>query len=395
MTSTDWEIYITDQAGAHTPVTRDIQHDIAAAVPDQPTLVGMMGEPRHRRSQLYDVDDRHAHAPVLEQHGAHDQPRVHLGAERRRPARRSSRPIATATPSRPSAASTSWTSRARSRSPTCSRGIDRQLAEENDLRQRMTQGVSSRVEAQSTGCSPRRQSTASIEYEKALFDFDSKYITQPGNAKAIEYLEKTYRSFGYDAGDAVVQPASSAARRQDRQRRRRRCAAPRIPSSIYVVSSHFDSVAVGPGADDDTSGTAALLEAARDPRRQPAAGDRRLRVVHRRRSGPARQPRVRAPGHRQTKWNVVGALNNDMIGWGGEGAADGQHDPLLERRHQDIQHGARVPVHEARHLRRQVLPRHRRQRVLRRAGATSSAASGRIRCWRIRTITSRPISSRR
>ncbi len=35
------------------------------------------------------------------------------------------------------------------------------------------------------------------------------------------------------------------------------------PELIYVVSSHFDSVAVGPGADDDTSGTAALLEAAR------------------------------------------------------------------------------------------------------------------------------------
>jgi hypothetical protein len=36
------------------------------------------------------------------------------------------------------------------------------------------------------------------EYEKSLFDFDSKYITQPGNLKAIQYLEKTYRSFGYD-----------------------------------------------------------------------------------------------------------------------------------------------------------------------------------------------------
>ncbi|MBK6797417.1 MAG: M20/M25/M40 family metallo-hydrolase [Acidobacteria bacterium] len=32
---------------------------------------------------------------------------------------------------------------------------------------------------------------------------------------------------------------------------------------VYVVGSHFDSVPVGPGADDDTSGTAALLEAAR------------------------------------------------------------------------------------------------------------------------------------
>ena len=35
------------------------------------------------------------------------------------------------------------------------------------------------------------------------------------------------------------------------------------PELIYVLSSHFDSVTVGPGADDDTSGTAALLETAR------------------------------------------------------------------------------------------------------------------------------------
>ena len=35
------------------------------------------------------------------------------------------------------------------------------------------------------------------------------------------------------------------------------------PELVYVVSSHFDSVAAGPGADDDTSGTAALLETAR------------------------------------------------------------------------------------------------------------------------------------
>src|SRR5207302_5929682 len=35
------------------------------------------------------------------------------------------------------------------------------------------------------------------------------------------------------------------------------------PELIYVVGSHYDSVQAGPGADDDTTGTAALLEAAR------------------------------------------------------------------------------------------------------------------------------------
>ena len=35
-------------------------------------------------------------------------------------------------------------------------------------------------------------------YEKALFDFDSKHITRPGNKLASEYLFNTYASFGYE-----------------------------------------------------------------------------------------------------------------------------------------------------------------------------------------------------
>ena len=35
-------------------------------------------------------------------------------------------------------------------------------------------------------------------YEKALFDFDSKYVTQPGNKLAAAYLFERYKSFGYE-----------------------------------------------------------------------------------------------------------------------------------------------------------------------------------------------------
>ena len=42
---------------------------------------------------------------------------------------------------------------------------------------------------------------ASVErvyaYEKALFDFDSKHISRPGNRLASAYLFETYKSFGY------------------------------------------------------------------------------------------------------------------------------------------------------------------------------------------------------
>ena len=44
-----------------------------------------------------------------------------------------------------------------------------------------------------------RASAARIfEYEKALFDFDSKHISQPGNRLASEFLYNTYKSFGYE-----------------------------------------------------------------------------------------------------------------------------------------------------------------------------------------------------
>ena len=36
------------------------------------------------------------------------------------------------------------------------------------------------------------------EYEKALVSFDSRHISRPGNRKAIDYLEETLKSFGYE-----------------------------------------------------------------------------------------------------------------------------------------------------------------------------------------------------
>ena len=54
-------------------MTRDIQHDLLPRFLTTPRSSDMMGEARHRRSQLYDLDDRHAHAAVREQHDPNDQ----------------------------------------------------------------------------------------------------------------------------------------------------------------------------------------------------------------------------------------------------------------------------------------------------------------------------------
>ena len=66
------------------------------------------------------------------------------------------------------------------------------------------------------------------------------------------------------------------------------------PELIYVVSSHFDSVQAGPGADDDTSGTAALLEAARMLADTPLPATVVFASFTGEEAGLLGQPRVRA-----------------------------------------------------------------------------------------------------
>ncbi|HUF22886.1 MAG TPA: M20/M25/M40 family metallo-hydrolase, partial [Vicinamibacterales bacterium] len=93
------------------------------------------------------------------------------------------------------------------------------------------------------------------------------------------------------------------------------------PEVIYIVSSHYDSVAVGPGADDDSSGTAALLEAARIMAKHPQPAT----IVFASFTGEEAGLLGSREFVRQVTeagWNVVGALNNDMIGWANDHRLD-------------------------------------------------------------------------
>jgi hypothetical protein len=185
-------------------------------------------------------------------------------------------------------------------------------------------------------------SSASVDrvysYEKALFDFDSKHISQPGNKKASAYLFDTYKSFGYapefqwfERPNALGgQTANVIATLKGTVN----------PELIYVVSSHYDSVAIGPGADDDSSGTAALLETARimAGRPQPATiifasftGEEAGLL------GSREFVRRSVAG----KWQIVGALNNDMVGWANDQRLDNTirySNPGIR----DIQHAAAI-----------------------------------------------------
>jgi hypothetical protein len=190
-----------------------------------------------------------------------------------------------------------------------------------------------------------------FSYEKALFDFESKHISKPGNRKASEYLFSTYTSFGYHPEYQWFDPSTppsavpSASRDEPPAALGGRTAnviatlrGTVNPDLVYVVSSHYDSVEAGPGADDDSSGTAALLEAARVLAHHPLPATIVFASFTGEESGllGSREFVRRAVAD---KMHVVGALNNDMIGWTNDRRLDNTirySNPGIR----DIQHAA-------------------------------------------------------
>ena len=185
--------------------------------------------------------------------------------------------------------------------------------------------------------SPMRRSQRVYGYEKTLFDFDSKHITKPGNRLASAYLFDTYRSFGYSAGISVVRYSATALGGQTANVVATLKGTVN-PELIYVVSSHYDSVAVGPGADDDSSGTAALLEAARILANHPQPATIIFASFTGEEAGLLGS-RAFVSKAVADKLKVVGALNNDMIGWANDYRLDNTirySNPGIR----DVQHSA-------------------------------------------------------
>ena len=173
-------------------------------------------------------------------------------------------------------------------------------------------------------------------YEKTLFDFDSKHISKPGNRLASEYLFDTYTSFGYSPEYQWFAPTAALDGKTTNVIATLRGTV--NPGLVYIVSSHYDSVEAGPGADDDASGTAALLEAARVLAAHPLPAT----VVFASFTGEeggllgSREFVRRALAG---KMKVAGALNNDMIGWTNDHRLDNTirySNPGIR----DIQHAA-------------------------------------------------------
>ena len=176
-----------------------------------------------------------------------------------------------------------------------------------------------------------------FNHARALFAFDSKHISQPGNSKAIDYLTEAYRAYGYEPQQQWFTQSNALGGRTANVLATLRGTVD--PDLVYIISSHFDSVAVGPGADDDTSGTTALLEAARLLAKTPMPATIIFASLTGEEAGLLGS-RAFVRQAAANKVRIVGALNNDMIGWAGEGPQLNNTIRYSNGGIRDIQHAA-------------------------------------------------------
>lgn len=337
----DWELFAvsTTEGATAQRVTREIQHDHSPRFLSERVLLGVMGEGRHQRSYIYDLQTgtrtRLHHnnsvrtvAPEYDWAVSPDGSRVAIVAERDGD---------TVTPHRHL-----WLMDLNTkvtRQQLVAR-VDSNLTAERALREngrRIFAPIAAQVRA-----AVNEVSTGRIyEYEKQLFSFDSKNITQPGNRRATEWLENTYRSFGLQTRQQTFKTVAG----QEIEVANVLATIPGTvnPELVYVVGAHFDSRAEGPGADDNTSGTAMILEAARVLAKRPLPATVMFVAFTGEESGLRG---AREFGRRmKDSITVVGALNNDMMGWSNDHRLDNTirySNPGLR----DVQHAAAIHFSE-------------------------------------------------
>ena len=331
----DWEIFTagTDGSG-ETQLSIEIQHDRNPVWLDEARVLAAKGEGRHMRSFVYDIaggsplklfhnNTIRTIAPEYEWAVSGDGSRVLLVSERDGD---------TVSPERGvylvDLTSKVTVSDVRAR-------LEEALAAEEAMRAngaRAFAPIEGEVRAATEAVSVARI----YESARDVYAFGSKHITQPGNALAIDYYEERLREYGFQvelqwfearpgiqsANLIVTIPGTVD------------------PELVYVASSHFDSVERGPGADDDSSGATALLEVARILKNHPMPATIELAFFTGEEAGllGSREyvRRAVASGKR-----IVGALNNDMIGWANDHRLDNTirySNPGIR----DIQHAAAI-----------------------------------------------------
>ncbi|MDA0312242.1 MAG: M20/M25/M40 family metallo-hydrolase [Gemmatimonadetes bacterium] len=334
----DWEIFVAASDGnGEQRLTLEIQHDRNPRWVDDTHVLAAKGEGRHMRSYLYDTEGRdpvklfhnnsiRTIAPEYAWASAPGTGKILLLAERDGD---------TVSPER--GVYLLDLNEKVTRDGVIER-LETALANEEDLRSRgqaLFAPIAADVATVTHGVSEGRI----FQYARDVYGFGSKHVTQPGNALAIQYYADKLRSFGYEpelqwfegrgqrTANVIVRILGTA-----------------NPELVYVASSHFDSTERGPGADDDSSGATALLEAARVMKGHPREATIEFAFFTGEEAGLlGSREYVRhavASGKR-----IVGALNNDMIGWKNDHRLDNTirySNPGIR----DIQHAAAMQFSE-------------------------------------------------
>ncbi|MFZ6663464.1 M20/M25/M40 family metallo-hydrolase [Peijinzhouia sedimentorum] len=310
----DYEIMLLDIASNEiTRVTREIQHDRLPQFVGSDHLLYIKGEPRHRRSFLYSVKDAREVKLFHNNTVRTIAPEYQWTAD-------------------PSGNGLIIQSERDGNTITPERGLYHldltRKVSKADLLARLKTNLSIEKALLANGekmyLPVRDQVAATVanvnvsriyDYAKTLYSFDSKFVTRPGNLEAAEYIYSKFEEFGYSPEYQWFKPGNLQGFKDGLTANVIATLPGKVnPELVYIISSHYDSVDRGPGADDNTSGTTAMLEAARVMQGLELP----FTVVFAAFTGEeagllgSREYVRRAV---EDNLKIVGALNNDMLGW--------------------------------------------------------------------------------
>jgi Tol biopolymer transport system component len=314
----DYETFIIGRDGKNEMrISREIQHNLSPRFLSANRVLDVIGEPRHRRAWLYDLQNGQRHqlfhnntirtiSPEYDWQISPDSAKVLIQADRDGDTVSPERGLYLVN-----------LDRKVTKAELIAR-LEKNLASElalqtegkrifapiaNDVQRVVAQGSINRV----------------YEYQKSLFDFDSKHISKPGNQQAIDYLYETYKSFGYEPVKQCFDLRTALGGKTCNVYATLR--GTENPELVYIIGSHFDSVPAGSGADDDSSGTAALLEAARVLAKTPQAATI-IFISYTGEESGLLGSREFVRQAQANKMKIAGVLNNDMIGWANDHRLD-------------------------------------------------------------------------
>ena len=314
----DYEIYVSDLKGNITRVSQEIQHDRFPKFLDEEHLIAAKGEGRHRRSYMYDLESGEVtklfHNNTVRTFAPEYQWEIDPAGSKILIV--SERDGNTISPER--GIYLLDLNKKISKQALLDR-IDANIKSEQSLKEkgeRLFANIKGEVEKVVANASEHRV----FSYENDLYKFGSKYISKPGNDMASQYIFDKLESFGLETELQWFTP------KKDTYNGKTANVIATLtgttnPELVYVISSHYDSVEEGPGADDNTSGTAALIETARILAKNPMPCTIKFLAFTGEEAGLlGSREFVRQAIESNIK--IVGALNNDMVGWANNSRLD-------------------------------------------------------------------------